>query len=168
MEKQSPIRPTDEEARKLARRLIDKARFGALAVIDPDTGAPMVSRVAAVTDFAGTPLTLVSDLSQHTKALRADPRCSLLVGEPGSKGDPLTHPRLTIQARASFVEREGKDYADLRERYLELVPKAGLYIDFLDFSLVHLLPTGAYLNGGFGKAFVLTPDDLAPAQDAGA
>jgi hypothetical protein len=23
------------------------------------------------------------------------------------------------------------------------------------------VPTGAYLNGGFGKAFVLTPEDLA-------
>lgn len=158
----SPIRPTDDEARTLARRLIDSARFGALGVHDPETGAPMVSRIAVATDPRGVPLTLISDLSHHTAALRADPTCSLLVGEPADKGDPLTHPRLTVQARAVFVPRGGAEHAALRDHYLSQNAKARLYIDFADFSLVHLQPTGAWLNGGFGKAFVLTADDLAP------
>lgn len=161
MPETSPIRPTDDEARALARSLLDGARFGALGVRDPDTGAPMVTRIAVTTAPDGAPLTLISDLSQHTRALRADPTCSLLVGEPGPKGDPLTHPRLTIQAQAAFVDRRSPDHATLRGHYLSLQPKAKLYIDFGDFSLVRLTPTAAYLNGGFGKAFVLTPEDLA-------
>ena len=160
MAETSPIRPTDDEARALARELIDTARFGALGVREPGTGAPMVSRIAVATDPDGGPLSLISDLSHHTRALRTDPVCSLLLGEPGDRGDPLTHPRLTLQCRAAFVERRSADHAALRDHYLAQQPKARLYVDFADFSFVRLVPQGAYLNGGFGKAFVLTPEDL--------
>ncbi|MEC7669756.1 MAG: pyridoxamine 5-phosphate oxidase, partial [Pseudomonadota bacterium] len=61
MEK-NPINPTDDDARGLARDLIGAARFGALGVIDPATGIPMVSRVAVVPDQEGMPMSLVSDL----------------------------------------------------------------------------------------------------------
>lgn len=155
-----PIRPTDDEARHLARELLAEARFGALAVIDPDSGAPMVTRVAVGQDDDAVPVLLISDLSQHTAALRANPTCSLLVGEPGAKGDPLTHPRLTVQAKARFLRQGEADYSDLRVRYLTTHPKAKLYIDFADFSFARLVPIGAFLNGGFGKAYRLTPRDL--------
>lgn len=160
MTEKSPIRPTDDEARSLARTLIREARFAALAVTDPESGAPSVSRIAMATTADGTPLTLISDLSTHTAALRADPRCALLLGEPGEKGDPLTHARLTLHARASFVSRESAEYSALRDHYLRLRPKAKLYVDFGDFNFVTFVPTGALLNGGFGKAFQLTPADL--------
>lgn len=160
MEKPTPIRPTNDEARALGRLLIDQAAFAALAVLQPETGAPMVSRIAFATDQNGVPLTLISDLSHHTVALKSAAICSLLVGEPGDKGDPLTHPRITLQADAHFVERASDDHADLRARYLDLHPKARLYIDFADFRFVRFAVSTAYLNGGFGKAFVLTPADL--------
>ena len=89
-----PIRPTDAEARSLARRLLNDSRHGALGVLDPESGGPFVSRVATAWEGRAA-LILVSALSHHSRALMADPRCSLLVGEPGPKGDPLTHPRLS-------------------------------------------------------------------------
>ena len=156
----SPIRPTDDEARALARRLIDEARLGALGTIDPETAGPMVTRVAVGTDRDGTPVTLISDLSHHTLALRANATASLLVGEPGSRGDPLNQPRLTVRAEARFVSRKDPAFAALRSRWLERHKKAKLYIDFLDFSFVRFEVGGAYLNGGFGRAFVLTREDL--------
>ena len=166
MEK-SPIRPTDDEARRLARELIEGARFGAIGVLDPETGAPMVTRVAVGTDGDGVPVTLISDLSHHTRALKANPVCSLLVGEPGERGDPLTHPRLTLQARAGFLRKGEAGHDALRERWLESHPKSKLYIDFADFAFARLVPEGAHLNGGFGKAFVLAPVDLqAPTGGA--
>lgn len=152
-----PIRPTDEAARALARDLIAHARFAALAVLDPATAAPMVTRIALVPGPDGAPLTLISTLSTHTAALAANPACSLLIGEPGAKGDPLTHPRLTLQARA-----EPADKAALRDHYLRLYPKARLYYDFADFGLTRFQPLAGLLNGGFGKAFHLTPADLLP------
>jgi hypothetical protein len=148
-----PIRPTDDEARALARRLMAEARHGALGVLDPVTGAPLVSRVAVGLQD-GDPLILVSSLAAHAGALRADPRCSLLLGEPG-RGDPLAYPRITLVARA-----EGASKAALRSAWLGDRPKSALYYDFADFALLRLRVVEAHLNGGFGRAFRLTPDDL--------
>jgi len=152
-----PIRRTDDEARALARGLIAAARFAALGVTDPETGAPTVTRIALVPGPDGAPLTLISTLSSHTAALGARPECSLLIGEPGARGDPLTHPRLTLQARA-----EPADKAALKAHYLGHYPKAQLYYDFADFGLTRFAPLSGLLNGGFGKAYRLGPEDLMP------
>ncbi len=92
--------------------------------------------------------------------MQTNPVCSLLVGEPMGKGDPLTYPRLTLQCRAQFVARPGTDHDALRALYLAQQPKAKLYIDFGDFNLVRLIVTDAHLNGGFGQAYRLTPEDV--------
>ncbi len=156
----NPIRATDDEARHLARGLLAEARFAALAVLHPATGAPSVSRVALGLDPQGTPVTLISTLAFHTGALKADPRAALLVGEPGPKGDPLTHPRLSVDVRARFIDRAGPEHGALRAAWLARHPKAKLYVDFADFGFVALNVQGASLNGGFGKAYVLTAADL--------
>ncbi|HWK67316.1 MAG TPA: HugZ family protein [Rhizobiaceae bacterium] len=158
-EKKHVIRETDAEAVRLARTLIRTARYGAIAVLDPRDGAPMASRVAVATDLDGAPIILVSALSAHTGALAADPRCSLLVGEPG-KGDPLAHPRISVSCRAIRLERGTEDHARAERRYLNRHPKGKLYAGFPDFSFFRLEPHGASLNGGFGKAYVLDRSDL--------
>ena len=107
------------------------------------------------TDPDGAPLTLISTLASHTGALQADPRCSLLLGEPGPRGDPLTHPRLTLDCTAHITDK-----APLRDHYLAQHPKAKLYIDFSDFLMVRLDIQSALLNGGFGKAFRMTATDF--------
>ncbi|MGR3761892.1 HugZ family pyridoxamine 5'-phosphate oxidase [Roseobacteraceae bacterium NS-SX3] len=154
-----PIRPTDDEARQLGRRLMAKARFAALGVVTAE-GMPMVTRIAFGLCPDGLPLSLVSTLSAHTRALQANPACSLLVGEPGPKGDPLTHPRLTLMARAELVPHANPDYARLAAHYLQDHPKAQLYIGFGDFCFARFAVAEAHLNGGFGKAFRLTAADL--------
>jgi putative heme iron utilization protein len=155
----SPIRPTDDAARDLARDLLHQARHCALSVLT-DTGAPTLSRIAFGLGPDGTPLSLVSTLSQHTTTLARDPRCALLVGEPGEKGDPLTHPRLTLQARATMIPRTAADFPACETGWLESHPKSRLYIGFADFLFLRFDVSDAFLNGGFGKAFTLTPADL--------
>ncbi|RFB92853.1 pyridoxamine 5'-phosphate oxidase [Rhizobium leguminosarum bv. trifolii] len=155
----SPIRETDDDARKLARVLLRSARHAAIAVLDPETGFPFASRVLVATDIDGTPVILVSKLSAHTKALGHDARASLLTGEPG-KGDPLAHPRLTTQCLAEPVERGDALHARLRARFLARHTKAKLYIDFPDFLFFRLKPEQASLNGGFGRAYQLDGSDL--------
>ena len=154
-----PVRPADDAARSLAREIAQGARFGALGVIDPATGGPMVTRVATLWDEGAAgpaALILVSDLSLHTAALGQNPACSLLLGEPGPKGDPLTHPRLTLMAQARPADK-----AALRAAWLAAHPKATLYYDFADFRLLRLEPHLAHLNGGFGRAWRLFAADLA-------
>ena len=163
-ERDDMLRPVDDAVRAQAKRLLRTARFGALATLAED-GWPMATRVALVTEIDGAPVFLASDLSHHTAALSADPRCALLVGEPG-KGDPLAHPRLTLYAEAERLGREAD--ADARRRFLARHPKAALYADFGDFAFWRLRPTRADLNGGFGKASALDAADLAPRVDCAA
>jgi putative heme iron utilization protein len=157
--KKDVTRETDAEAIRLAKTLLRNARFGALAVIEPQTGSPLASRVGVATDIDGAPLILVSMLSAHTGALMGDPRCSLLLGEPG-KGDPLAHPRLTLICRAARLERASSEHASAERRYLNRNPKAKLYAGLGDFSIFRLEPQRASLNGGFGKAYQLDQSDL--------
>lgn len=157
--KPSVLRATDDPARLQAREMIVTARFAALAVIDPDTGYPNSSRVLIATDGASRPVILASRLASHTKALLASSRASLLLGEPG-KGDPLAWPRISLQCDAVPVDPEDPERPHLRTRFLRRHPKAALYIDFPDFLFFRLRPLAASLNGGFGRAFALGPDDF--------
>jgi putative heme iron utilization protein len=158
-EKKDPLLPVDAQARRLARDLLRRARHGALATLDPQSGDPLATRSGLAPDIDGTPVFLTSTLSAHTQALLADPRCSLLVGEPG-KGDPLAHPRLTVVGRAERIAPDAPLRARLKRRYLARHPKAALYVDFGDFSFWRLEVARASLNGGFGRAYAMTAGDV--------
>ena len=83
-----------------------------------------------------------------------------MLGEPAEKGDPLTHPGLMIRTLAEFVAADDPARAALRAHWLKGHPKATLYIDLPDFAFVRLVPQSALLNGGFGKAFRFSAEDL--------
>ncbi|WP_137130389.1 pyridoxamine 5'-phosphate oxidase family protein [Rhizobium sp. FY34] len=158
-ETQSVLRQTDDESRRLARKLLRGASFVSLAVCDQQSGFPAVSRALTATDYDGVPVILISSLAAHTKSLLADQRCSLLAGEPG-KGDPLAHARITVFAQAHAVDRDSEAHGSIRRRFLNRHPKSALYIDFPDFAFFRLMPMYASLNGGFGRAFALESQDL--------
>lgn len=153
--------PATPEARALARELWQGQRHASLAVTDPVTLSPGISRIAWGLAPDGAALTLVSSLAPHFAALAAHPVCAAMLGEPGPRGDPLTHPRLMIRLAAAFVAADAPERGTLRDRWLADHPKAALYADFADFSLVRLTPLSALLNAGFGRAFRLDPADLA-------
>lgn len=159
-ERRSPIRATDDEALALAAALAE-GTLGALAVNDP-SGYPAVSRVSVIVRD-GAPVVLVSDLSHHTGAMRADARVSLLLGTPPDKGDPLAFPRVTLYGDAAMIERSTPEHEALREAWLAAHPKAALYVDFLDFHFWRVAVARASLNGGFGRAYELTGDEWRAA-----
>jgi len=158
------LQPTDEEAIRLAKTIIRTARHGTIATLDPAGGAPIATRVSVSSDFDGAPLLLISRLAAHYPALAADPRCSLLLGEP-RKGDPMAHARITIAARARIVDRDAPEHARLAARHLSHQPKARLYAGLGDFNFVRLEPLSASLNGGFGRAYAFTPQQLLSNPD---
>ena len=157
-DKKDPLLPVDDAARRLARGLLRTARHGALATLDPTDDHPLATRIGLAGDMDGAPVFLTSTLSAHTQALLADLRCSVLVGEPG-KGDPLAHPRLTVTGRAERIAQSDARER-LKRRYLARHPKAELYVDFPDFSFWRLEVRRASLNGGFGRAYAMTPADV--------
>lgn len=158
------LQEVDDGVRRQARALLRLACHAALAVLEQDSGHPLVSRVTPVPAMDGTPVVLASRLAAHKPAMQADGRCSLLVGEPG-KGDPLAHPRMTVMALAQEIERGSPDHEEARRRHLARHPKAELYVDFPDMSFFRLEVMKASLNGGFGKAYVLSAQDLILPAD---
>lgn len=153
------FRELTPEACAEAKALLGSNRHAALAALSPEEGHPMVSRIGLAVMADGCPVTLISELAGHTPALRADPRCSLLVGEPG-KGDPLAHPRVMLKCRAEPVIKGTPTEATARAAYLAVHPKAKLYVDFADFGLVRLVPESGTFNAGFGQAYRLTASDV--------
>jgi len=145
---------TEFDPFQLARNLIRSVRTGALATIDRETGGPFATLVTVATDLDGSPLLLVSGLSAHASNLDADPRASILLAATG-RGDPLAHPRLTVNGR---VERSTDPR--VRRRFLARNPKSALYADFPDFTFRRMVVAGAHLNGGFAKAGRLGPAEL--------
>ena len=154
-----PVQPANDDALATVRQLLSLGH-AALAWTDPDTGTPGISRITFARDPEAGLLALVSGLAPHFRALRDKPDCALMLGEVAGKGDPMTHPRLMIRARASFIAADDPARPAIRSRWLERNPKATVYIDLPDFAFVRLDPQSALLNGGFARAFHIQPGDL--------
>jgi heme iron utilization protein len=146
------------DAKPLAKALLRGVGSGALATLDR-SGAPFSTLTTVATDIDGRPLLLLSRLAAHTRHLEADARASLLLARIG-RGDPLAHPRLTLNGRASRLERESVEGKRARRRFLNAHPKAELYAGFGDFSFWRLDPMEAHLNGGFARAASLSASEL--------
>ncbi len=166
-EKIDVFRDIDDGAIRLARTLLRTARHAVIATLDPASGDPIATRVGLSTDHDGAPIILVSALAAHTPALLADPRCSLLIGEP-AKGDPLASARMTISARAREIARNTPEHARIEWRYRSHLPRSKLYASLGDFRFFRLEPKNARLNGGFGRAYQLDAAEwlsLNPANE---
>jgi putative heme iron utilization protein len=139
-----------------ARKLFRAARSASLATA-ADGGQPFASLVtpACAPDFSA--LLLLSDLAEHTRHLRAEPRCSILVTGTPQGTNPQTAPRLTVTGIAEIA-----DDAALKARYLAVHPYASLYAGFGDFNLWRIRPMAALFVGGFARAARLRRDELVP------
>ncbi len=145
-----------------ARRLIRAATSATLAT--SAEGMPFASLVTPTAAPDLSPLLLLSSLSEHTRHLRVEPRCSLLfVGAPES-ANPQTAPRVTVTGLAEQVPAE--EVPALKARWLARHPYAALYADFGDFALWRVKPGGALLVGGFARATRLRLSDLLPDPQA--
>lgn len=142
-----------------ARLLLRAARAGTLAT--QRDGQPFAGLVTPATAPDLSLLMLLSDLSEHTRHLRADPRCAVMVIGEAAEANPQTAPRLTIAGRASITAD-----ALLRARWLALHPYAALYFDFGDFNLWQMEIAEASFVGGFARAFRLPPAKLLPDPGA--
>jgi heme iron utilization protein len=111
-------------------------------------GYPFGSLMPYALDALGQPIFLISSMAMHTQNLKADPRCSLFVGQAGVDGDALGAARATLIGNAEPVPEN--DVADARERYLARHENSRYWVDFPDFSFFRLQPIDLYYVGGFG------------------
>ncbi len=131
------------EAREIARA----STTAALATLSADGGRwPYASLVTVACDLDATPIVLLSDLAEHTKNLRAQPKVSLLFTGAGGSGDPLALGRVTVLGQAVPT-----DEPRLGERFLARHEAARGYVGFRDFHFYKIVPARAHLVGGFGR-----------------
>jgi putative heme iron utilization protein len=132
------------------RELLLAERHGVLATLSASRdGWPFASITPYALSEQAQPILLLSDLAEHTRNIRADPRASLLVqsSHPGDD-DPQAGARVTL---LGTVERIAHDEASAaREQYLERHPRATDYFAMADFKLYRLQITAARFVGGFG------------------
>jgi hypothetical protein len=143
--------------RDLVRRL-DRAAL-ATALPQPAGGAnwPYVSLVLVAVDHDLSPVLLLSDLAEHSKAIAADNRVSLLFDGTAGLDQPLTGPRVSLLGQAFRSDDER-----LKRRFLARHPDAEMYAGFADFKLYRVTVARAHLVGGFGRIRWLSADELLP------
>ena len=142
-----------------ARKLLRAARAGSLGTVSD--GQPFTTLVTPASCADLSVLLLLSSLSEHTRHLRADPRCSLLVVGTQASANPQTAPRVTITG----IAETDADPA-LKARWLAVHPYGALYADFGDFALWRIRPVQALFVGGFARAARLRQADLTPDPGA--
>ncbi|MBY0318331.1 MAG: DUF2470 domain-containing protein [Reyranella sp.] len=116
---------------------------------------PYASLVLAAVDHDLSPILLLSDLAEHTKAIAADDRVSLLFDGTQGLDQPLTGPRVTLVGRAAR-----SDDARLARRFLARHPDAEMYAGFKDFHFYRVAVARAHLVAGFGKIRWLSAAEL--------
>lgn len=109
-------------------------------------GYPFGSLLPICLDSKGHPLMMISHLAQHTRNLDADPRCSLMLTQPGH-ADVQQWARLTCLANAEPVNSSAS-----MERYYRYYPESRRYHKELNFQLYRLQPMQFYFIAGFGSA----------------
>ena len=105
----------------------------------------------------GTPIVLLSEIAQHTKNLRRDPRVSLFVRDPHAAGDAQASWRVTVLGRARALSAADEELEEIHARYRERVPGAPSYLGTHDFTYFALEPVRVRAIGGFGAIRWLEP-----------
>jgi len=131
---------------RFARGLLRHADRAVLATRLGPEGWPYASLVLLAVDHDAVPILLLSDLAEHSRALAADARLSLLIDGTAGHDDPLTGPRLTLLGTA-----EQTTAPEAARRFLARHPAAELYAGFADFRFYRVAVSRAHLVAGFGR-----------------
>lgn len=155
---------TQDDMPRTVRGLLRALDRASLATNLPGEPAawPYASLVLVAVDHDLSPILLMSDMAEHTKAIKADDRVSLLFDGTAGLDQPLTGPRATVLGRA-----ERTDDQRLKSRFLARHPDAALYAGFKDFGVYRVAIERAHLVGGFGKIRWIDGGELVPPQAAG-
>jgi heme iron utilization protein len=154
--------PPEPSHAERVRTLLGLASIGTLSTLSrKHPGFPFGSLMPFAIDSVGRPIFLISNMAMHTQNLKADPRCSLFVGQAGADGDPLGAARATLIGQAEPVPEY--EISSVREVYLARHENSRYWVDFSDFSFFCLRPIDFYYVGGFGVMGWVEAGDYAKA-----
>lgn len=131
----------------IARQVARGSDRGYLAtMMRSENGGPYASLALTAFDHTGAPMTLISDLAEHTKNIKQDCRASFLFERTAGLHDPLSGPRVTL-----LGDMMETDDPRLRERFFTRFPFARRYEMAHDFHLFRMEVKRAHIVAGFGN-----------------
>ncbi|NJM42218.1 MAG: hypothetical protein HC853_16480 [Anaerolineae bacterium] len=140
------------------RTFLRTYRQATLAVSTEDE--PFTAMVSYVLHGSGL-LIHLSNLSPHKRLLMANPKCSLLIAEPDDgRAEVMSLARVTLNGNAPKLDKATQDYEDAKAAFLAKLPTSQVMFGLADFDLFRITPTSGRFIAGFGRAFVLSTDDL--------
>jgi putative heme iron utilization protein len=150
----------DAETASSLRQLLVTGSVASLGTLH--RGEPAVSMVPFVLVPEDAALLIhVSALATHTRDMVEHARVALLVMADLAPGvAPQALPRVSLQADARALPRDGDAYEHARARYLQRFPDAAVTFELADFSIFVLSPVSARLVAGFGRAHGLVGEAL--------
>lgn len=119
-------------------------------------GYPFVTVLPLALGPDHSPWVLMSDLAEHCRNVRADPRVSLLLQTPGE--EVLQRPRLTLSGDLLPAQPD----AALQARLLRYCPDFARYLELGDFHFFRLQAQALRFIGGFARMGWLQLSDTAP------
>jgi len=145
----APLQLPEPSHAERVRTLLSLASVATMSTLSRrHEGFPFGSLMPFALDSSGRPIFLISNMAMHTQNLKADPRCSLFVGQVGTDGDALGAARATLIGHAEPVPDD--EIASIREKYLARHENSRYWVDFADFSFFRLQLVDLYYVGGFG------------------
>jgi putative heme iron utilization protein len=139
-----------------AAALVRESKAASLATVSGDLPFAAWVTVAWLADLS--PVLLLSTLSAHTRQLKVNPACALLVVGAAGDENPQTSPRICLSGRAEVTTDIAAQAA-----FLKLHPYAEMYADFTDFSFWRVELMAAHYVGGFAAAARLDVETLKVA-----
>ncbi|HQR29941.1 MAG TPA: pyridoxamine 5'-phosphate oxidase family protein [Anaeromyxobacteraceae bacterium] len=142
--------PPPEELAPGAFDLLAAQKVGVLSTLSArKPGWPLGSLVSYALDGVGRPVFLFTELAQHTRNLRADPRASLFVQEAAAR-NPQSSGRLALLGTLTQVP--AGEMAEARDRYVAVHPEGRSFAELGDFLFWHMNVEEVHVVGGFAKA----------------
>ena len=129
----------------VAIQLLRASRAATIATVAD--GQPFASLITPATAPDRSLLMLLSGLSPHTRHLRREPRCSVMVMGTAIGPNPQTAPRLSLTGTAA----PEPDPA-LKARWVALHPYAAFYAGLGDFQIWRFRAEAGQFVGGFASA----------------
>ena len=141
--------------------MIDLVNAGKVATLSTDyKGTPFGSLTPYALDGKGCPILFLSNLAVHTKNIKKNPKCSIMVSKIDAE-DPFNSARITFVGK--LVRIDNKHREKFKEIFLKRQKTSEQFIDFADFHFYYIEIESIHYIGGFGDIDWIAPADYTKA-----
>ena len=134
----------------LVRKIIRKSKTAVLSSYLNGSEWPYGSLVLSCCEHDGSPYVFISELAEHTKAIRMNNKVSIFYENCSFLDDPLTGTRFSMLCKAFDVRKKGERKL-LLNRFVLRHPESKIYSKFNDFNIFKFSVEKIHVISGFGK-----------------